>query len=350
MLNQPDESQMMSIDEFIKTIPKAELHVHIEGTFEPELMFQIAKRNNIPIKYQSVNELQMAYNFRNLQSFLDIYYAGAKVLITQQDFYDLTRAYLEKAHSQNVIHTEIFFDPQTHTNRGVAFSSVITGINRAMKDAQTEWGISSNLILCFLRHLSEEEAIQTFREALEFRELFIGVGLDSSELGHPPSKFQRLFELAMKEGFKTVAHAGEEGPAEYVWEAIKLLKVARIDHGNNSLNDEKLVRELVKRKIPLTVSPLSNLKLNVVGDLKKHPLKKMLEKGLLATINSDDPAYFGGYVNENFIAVANAINLTKKDIKELAKNSFMASFSDEARKKNWIEKVEKFYEANVNVS
>ena len=350
MLNQPDKSQMMSIDEFIKTIPKAELHVHIEGTFEPELMFQIAKRNNIPIKYQSVNELQMAYNFSNLQSFLDIYYAGAKVLITQQDFYDLTRAYLEKAHSQNVIHTEIFFDPQTHTNRGVAFSSVITGINRAMKDAQTEWGISSNLILCFLRHLSEEEAIQTFREALEFRELFIGVGLDSSELGHPPSKFQRLFELAMKEGFKTVAHAGEEGPAEYVWEAIKLLKVARIDHGNNSLNDEKLVRELVKRKIPLTVCPLSNLKLNVVGDLKKHPLKKMLGKGLLVTINSDDPAYFGGYVNENFIAVANAINLTKKDIKELAKNSFMASFSDEARKKNWIEKVEKFYEANVNVS
>ena len=336
----------MSIDEFIKNIPKAELHVHIEGTLEPELMFKIARRNNISIKYQSVNELQVAYNFSNLQSFLDIYYAGAKVLITGQDFYDLTIAYLDKAHSQNVIHTEIFFDPQTHTKQGVEFSTVITGINRAMKDAQTKWGISSNLILCFLRHLSEEEAIQTFLEALEYRDMLIGVGLDSSEVGHPPSKFQRVFELALKEGFKTVAHAGEEGPADYVWEALNLLQVTRIDHGNNSLNDEKLVNELVKRKIPLTVCPLSNIQLKVVNDMKSHPLKEMLEKGLLATINSDDPAYFGGYVNENFVAVANALNLSKREIKQLAINSFMASFLDEAQKQNWIEKVEGFYQVD----
>lgn len=336
----------MSIDEFIKNIPKAELHVHIEGTLEPELMFKIARRNNISIKYQSVNELQVAYNFSNLQSFLDIYYAGAKVLITGQDFYDLTIAYLDKAHSQNVIHAEIFFDPQTHTKRGVEFSTVITGINRAMKDAQTKWGISSNLILCFLRHLSEEEAIQTFLEALEYRDMFIGVGLDSSEVGHPPSKFQRVFELALKEGFKTVAHAGEEGPAEYVWEALNLLQVTRIDHGNNSLNDEKLVNELVKRKIPLTVCPLSNMQLKVINDMKSHPLKEMLEKGLLATINSDDPAYFGGYVNENFVAVAKALNLSKREIKQLAINSFMASFLDEVQKQNWIEKVEGFYQVD----
>ncbi|GAB1454498.1 adenosine deaminase [Draconibacterium sp.] len=334
---------MMSIEEFIKAIPKAELHVHIEGTFEPELMFKIAKRNNIPLQYQSVEELKKAYNFSNLQSFLNIYYAGAKVLITEQDFYDLTRAYLEKAHAQNVLHAEIMFDPQTHTNRGIEFKTVITGIARALQDAQKEWGMTSNLIMSFLRHLSEEDAFKTLYAALDYKDLIIAVGLDSSEKGHPPSKFQRVFEMALKEGFKTVAHAGEEGPAEYVWEALDLLKVSRIDHGNNSLNDEKLVQELVKRKMPLTVCPLSNIKLKVVTDMKNHPLKKMLDAGLLATVNCDDPAYFGGYINENFLVVSEVLNLTKEDIFMLAKNSFEASFLDEESKREMFEKVEKFY-------
>ena len=346
MLNQPHESLMTSIEEFIKGIPKAELHVHIEGTFEPELMFKIAKRNKISIKYKSVDELKKAYEFMNLQHFLDIYYDGAWVLITEQDFYDLTMAYLEKAHSQNILHAEIFFDPQTHTNRDIKFGTVISGINRALKDAQKEWGITSKIIMCFLRHLSEEEAMKTFEEALEFKELITGVGLDSSEIAHPPSKFQKVFERVLQEDFKTVAHAGEEGPAGYVWEALDLLKVSRIDHGNNSLNDKNLVQELVMRKIPLTVCPLSNLKLKVVTHLKNHPLKEMLEKRLIATVNSDDPAYFGGYVNENFLAVTNALNLSKKEIFKLAINSFKASFLDDNIKFQMIEKVESFYGEN----
>jgi adenine deaminase len=337
---------MVSLENFIKRIPKAELHLHIEGSFEPELMFEIAIRNNISLKYQSVEELKKAYNFSNLQSFLDIYYAGAGVLITEQDFYDLTRAYLVKAHSQNVLHTEIFFDPQTHTARGIKLSTVIEGISSALKDGEKEFGISSNLILCFLRHLSEEDAIQTFEEALEFKDLIIGVGLDSSEVGYPPSKFKRVFEMALQKGFKTVAHAGEEGPAEYVWEALELLKVSRIDHGNNSLNDEKLIHELVNRKIPLTVCPLSNLKLKVVKNLVNHPLRKMLEKGITATVNSDDPAYFGGYVNENFLAVTEGLNLLKEEIFILAKNSFSASFLDEESKQQMLDKVERFYLEN----
>jgi len=338
---------MTSIKEFIQNIPKAELHVHIEGTFEPELMFKIARRNNISIKHQSVEELTKAYNFDNLQHFLDIYYEGAGVLIIEQDFYDLTRAYLEKAHAQNILHTEIFFDPQTHTRRGISFNTVIQGINRALEDGRKEFGISSNLILCFLRHLSEDDAIKTLREALGFKGLITGIGLDSSELGHPPSKFKRVFELALQEGFKTVAHAGEEGPANYVWEALQLLKVSRIDHGNNSLNDETLVQELEHRQVPLTVCPLSNLKLKVVTDLKNHPLKTMLDKGLLATVNSDDPAYFGGYVNENFLAVARALKLSKVEIYRLAKNSFNASFLEEEKKQEMIEKVEQFYSVNA---
>lgn len=337
---------MMSIKEFIKAIPKAELHVHIEGTFEPELMLEIAVRNNISIPYQSVEELKQAYNFSNLQSFLDIYYKGADVLITETDFYDLTRAYLEKAHAQNVLHAEIFFDPQTHTARGVKLSAIIRGIHKALKNGEKELGISSNLIMCFLRHLSEDEAMRTLEEALEFKDYFVGVGLDSSEVGHPPSKFQRLFERAFQEGLKTVAHAGEEGPAAYIWEALDLLKVLRIDHGNNSLNDEKLVQELVNRQIPLTVCPLSNLKLKVVADMKEHPLKKMLDKGLLATVNSDDPSYFGGYINENFLAVAETLNLSKEEISLLAKNSFKASFLDDERKLQMMEMVERFYLLN----
>ncbi len=337
---------MMSIEEFIKNIPKAELHLHIEGTFEPELMFNIASRNHISIKQKSVEELKKAYDFTNLQHFLDIYYEGASVLITKLDFYDLTWAYLEKVHLQNVQHTEIFFDPQTHTSRGIKLSTVIEGINEALIDGRKKLGISSNLILCFLRHLSEAEAFQTLENALEFKDLIIGVGLDSSERGHPPSKFKRVFEQALKEGFKTVAHAGEEGPAEYVWEAIDLLKVSRIDHGNNSLHDENLVDELVTRKIPLTVCPLSNLKLKVVAQMKNHPLKTMLEKGLFVTVNSDDPAYFGGYINDNFLAVSTALNLNKEDIFLLAKNSFNASFLDEDTKREMIEKVEEFYREN----
>jgi adenosine deaminase len=333
----------MSIEKFVKAIPKAELHVHIEGTFEPELMFKIAARNNILLQYQSVEELKMAYKFDNLQSFLDIYYAGARVLITELDFYELTRAYLKKAHSQNVLHAEIMFDPQTHTNRGIEFKTVITGIARALHDAKKEWGITSNLIMCFLRHLSEEEAFKTLENALANKGLIVAVGLDSSEKGNPPSKFQRVFEMALKEGFKTVAHTGEEGPAEYVREALDLLKVSRIDHGNNSLNDEELVHELVIKQIPLTVCPLSNQKLKVVTNMEKHPLKKMLDAGLLATVNSDDPAYFGGYVNENFLSVAEALKLTKEEITLLAKNSFKASFLDENKKQEMIKKIEKYF-------
>ncbi len=332
----------MSIEKFVKAIPKAELHVHIEGTFEPELMFKIAARNNVLLQYQSVEELKMAYKFNNLQSFLDIYYAGAKVLITEPDFYELTRAYLEKAHSQNVLHVEIMFDPQTHTNRGIEFKTVISGISRALTEAQTEWGITSNLIMCFLRHLSEDDAIKTFETALNYKDLIFAVGLDSSEKGHPPSKFQRVFEMALKEGFKTVAHAGEEGPADYVWEALDLLKVSRIDHGNNSLNDDNLIQKLIGQQIPLTVCPLSNLKLKVVTDLKMHPLKKMLDTGLLATVNSDDPSYFGGYINENFLSVAEALNLSKQEIALLAINSFKASFLEETSKQEMIEKVQEF--------
>lgn len=337
---------MKTIEEFINTLPKAELHVHIEGTFEPELMFEIANRNNISLPYKSVEELKNAYEFTNLQSFLDIYYAGAQVLIYEKDFYDLTRAYLEKAHSQNVLHTEIMFDPQTHTSRGIEFKTVITGISRALQDAKIEWGMTSNLIMNFLRHLSEEDAFKTFETALDFKDMIVAVGLDSSEKGNPPSKFERVFKMALKEGFQTVAHAGEEGPAEYVWEALELLKVSRIDHGNNSLNDDELVQELVKRKMPLTVCPLSNLKLKVVTNMKEHPLKRIIDAGLLATVNSDDPAYFGGYISENFTAVAHALDLSKKEIATLAKNSFKASFLDDERKLQMKEKVETYYWKN----
>ncbi|MBA4408345.1 MAG: adenosine deaminase [Bacteroidota bacterium] len=332
----------MSLEDFILGLPKAELHVHIEGTFEPELMFEIARRNNLKVKYSSVEELKAAYQFNNLQEFLNIYYSGADVLIEEQDFYDLTWDYLLKIHSQNVLHTEIFFDPQTHSLRAVPFSKVISGIHRALEDGREKLGISSRLILSILRHLSEESAFQTLQEALEYREWITAFGLDSSERGHPPSKFQRVFEKALEEGFLTVAHAGEEGPPEYVWDALNLLHVSRIDHGNRALKDPVLVQELVKRKMPLTVCPLSNLKLKVVRDMTKHPLAEMMEKGMLATINSDDPAYFGGYVNENYLAVASALNLTHEQIVQLAKNSFTASFLEEEEKQEMIEKVEEY--------
>ncbi len=332
--------------EFIKGLPKAELHLHIEGSFEPELMFQIAKRNNVEIPYKSVEEVKAAYAFDNLQDFLDIYYAGAGALMVEQDFYDLTWAYLEKVHSQNVIHTEIMFDPQTHTDRGISFGTVIIGISNALREAEAKFGMTTKLIMSFLRHLSEEEAFKTLEEAMPYKKLIAAVGLDSSEVGNPPSKFQQVFAKAEAEGFLTVAHAGEEGPAEYVWEALDLLNVSRVDHGNNSLDDEILVQELVDRKMPLTVCPLSNLKLQVVTDLKKHPLREMLQKGLLATINSDDPAYFGGYMNANYIEVAEALNLTKEEICQLTKNAFEASFLNGNQKKDLIARVEDYCKEN----
>lgn len=333
---------MTTLNEFIVGLPKCELHLHIEGTFEPELMFEIAARNNIGLKYSTVNELKAAYNFNNLQEFLDIYYSGANVLLEEQDFYDLTWAYLLKIQSQNVIHTEIFFDPQTHTSRGIPFSKVILGIHRALTDGREKLGISSRLILSFLRHLSEEDAFKTLEEALAYRSLISAFGLDSSEKGHPPHKFERVFAKVREEGFPVVAHAGEEGPPEYVWEALNLLHVSRIDHGNRSLEDPVLVAELVKRQMPLTVCPLSNLKLKVVKDMNQHPLSDMLEKGMMATVNSDDPAYFGGYINENYTSVARALNLSKEQIVQLAKNSFAASFLDENVKEDCIKKVEEY--------
>ena len=334
------------INNFIEGIPKAELHLHIEGTFEPELMFKIAQRNNIPIDYNSIDELKKAYNFNNLQEFLDMYYAGAKVLIHIQDFYDLTWAYLTKVHEQNIIHTEIFFDPQTHTDRGVSFNTVIQGIHSALEDGKEKLGISSKLIMCFLRHLDEAAAFETLNQALPYKNWIAGVGLDSSEMGHPPSKFERVFSKAREEGFITVAHAGEEGPAEYIWEAINLLKVSRIDHGNQSLDDDQLIKHIAEKQIPLTVCPLSNLELKVVNDLKDHPLMKLMEAGLMVTINSDDPAYFGGYVNENYTCIASALNLSKKQITELAKNSIKSSFLPDGDKEKIIMQIEEYYNNN----
>ena len=334
------------INNFIEGIPKAELHLHIEGTFEPELMFEIAHRNNIPINYQSVDELKKAYNFNNLQEFLDIYYAGTSVLIHEQDFYDLTWAYLTKVHEQNLVHTEIFFDPQTHTNRGISFDTVIQGIHNALIDGKDKLGISSQLIMCFLRHLVEASAFETLEQALPYKNWIAGVGLDSSELGHPPSKFERVFSKAMDEGFITLAHAGEEGPAEYVWEAINLLKVSRIDHGNRSLDDDQLIKYIAEKQIPLTVCPLSNLELKVVEDLKDHPLLQLMEAGVMVTINSDDPAYFDGYMNENYIQISTALNFSKKQIAQLAKNSFKASFLPDKKKEKLISQVENYYQNN----
>lgn len=322
--------------ELIRALPKAELHVHIEGTFEPELMFAIAQRNQIEIPYKSVEEVKQAYNFHNLQSFLDIYYAGANVLVHEQDFYDLAWAYFEKCHEDRVMHTEMFFDPQTHTDRGVAFETVINGLQRACNDAQIKYGISSHLIMCFLRHLSEEAAFDTLAQAMPFKNQIIGVGLDSSEVGHPPSKFERVFAKAREAGFLVVAHAGEEGPAEYVWEALDLLKVNRIDHGVRSEEDPALMQRLIAEKMPLTVCPLSNLKLCVVDDMAEHNIRRLLQQGVHVTVNSDDPSYFGGYMNDNFIAITEALSLSNDELKKLAQNSFEASFISDAEKQKWI--------------
>ena len=333
---------MMKITDYIKKIPKAELHLHIEGTFEPELMFEIAQRNKVEIPYQSVEEVKKAYQFSCLQDFLDIYYAGASVLLYEKDFYDLTMAYFKHCAEENVVHTEIMFDPQTHTKRGVSFETVINGIQKAREDAKEKYEISSLLIMSYLRHLSEEDAFETLEQSLPYKHLIKAVGLDSSEKGNPPSKFQKVFEVSIKEGYVPVAHAGEEGPAEYIWEALDLLKIARIDHGNNCLTDEVLVKRLVDEKIALTVCPLSNLELKVVDDLKDHPLKKMLNLGLKATVNSDDPAYFGGYMNANFLQTADALDLTKEDVKTLVKNSFEYSLLSDDEKQKYLIQVENF--------
>ncbi|MEW9151160.1 adenosine deaminase [Acinetobacter indicus] len=318
--------------ELIRALPKAELHVHIEGTFEPELMFAIAQRNNIAIPYQSVEEVKEAYNFHNLQSFLDIYYAGANVLVHEQDFYDLAWAYFEKCAEDQVVHTEMFFDPQTHTDRGIAFATVINGLQRACDDAQSKLGISSRLIMCFLRHLSEEAAFVTLEQALPYKEQIIAVGLDSSEVGHPPAKFARVFAKAREYGFLVVAHAGEEGPPEYIWEALDLLKVNRIDHGVRSEEDPALMQRLIQDEMPLTVCPLSNLKLCVVQDMRQHNIRRLLQQGVKVTVNSDDPSYFGGYMNDNFIAITEALDLNADELKQLAINSFEASFLLAAQK------------------
>lgn len=335
-------TNVQSIEHYIRNIPKAELHLHIEGSFEPGLMFAIAKRNNIKIPYTSVAELKSAYNFHNLQEFLDIYYAGAKVLQNEQDFYDLTWAYLLKAQQQNIWHTEIFFDPQTHTTRGINFATIINGIHQALVDGEKKLNISSKLILCFLRHLSEEDALRTFTAALPYKNWLTAVGLDSSEAGNPPEKFQKVFAKARTEGLLAVAHAGEEGPAQYIWQALNLLKVSRIDHGNHAIDDKKLIQELIAKQIPLTMCPLSNYKLQVTPDLSKNPLKPMLDRGLLVTINSDDPAYFGGYINENYFALQKAQNLTVQDIYNLAVNSFKASFLEENKKQEILKKLQQF--------
>ena len=325
--------------ELIRALPKAELHVHIEGTFEPELMFSIAQRNQIDIPYKSVEEVKQAYNFHNLQSFLDIYYAGANVLIHEQDFYDLAWAYFEKCAEDNVVHTEMFFDPQTHTDRGIAFEVVLNGLQRACADAKAKLGITSHLIMCFLRHLSEEAAFKTLEQAIPFKDQIIGVGLDSSEVGHPPSKFERVFAKAREEGFLIVAHAGEEGPAEYVWEALDLLKVNRIDHGVRSEEDPKLMQRLIREKMPLTVCPLSNLKLCVIDDMADHNIRRLLQQGVHVTVNSDDPSYFGGYMNDNFIAIAESLDLTADELKTLAINSFEASFISDEEKLKWTNEI-----------
>ncbi|MDC0832730.1 adenosine deaminase [Geitlerinema sp. CS-897] len=327
---------------FLREIPKAELHLHLEGTLEPELMFSIAQRNGISLPFASIEAAKNAYQFTDLQSFLDIYYAGTNALQTERDFYELTKAYLEKAVRQNLRHVEIFFDPQTHTDRGIEFKTVLNGIDRALTDAKTEFGISSNLILCFLRHLSADAAMETLEQAISDRDKIVAVGLDSSELGHPPKKFKTVFDRARREGFLTVAHAGEEGPPEYIWQALDLLKVSRIDHGVRCLEDKKLVDRLRRDRIPLTVCPLSNIKLRVFESIEQHNLKQLLDLGLCVTVNSDDPAYFGGYVLENFEAVQIGLNLSRADIVRLAKNSFIASFLSGEIQQTYLEEIDAF--------
>lgn len=337
-----NENGIELMTEFIKRIPKAELHLHIEGSLEPELMFKLAQKNGISIPYKTIDEVKQAYKFTNLQSFLDIYYAGANVLITEEDFYDLTWAYIKKCHEENIIHTEIFFDPQTHTQRGISFKTVITGIKRALDDAKVEYNITSKIIMCFLRHLSQEDAFRTLKESLCFKKDIFAVGLDSSELGNPPSKFKEVFEEAKKEGYFVVAHAGEEADASYIYEALDLLNVQRIDHGVQCIQSKELVSRLKKEQIPLTVCPNSNIELKVFQDYSEHNIKTLLDEGLNVSINSDDPAYFKGYLNQNFINLYENLDLRKDDIIKLAKNSFRGSFLKTDEKIYYIQKIDEF--------
>jgi adenosine deaminase len=329
----------MNLLDFIKKSPKAELHLHIEGTLEPEQMFTLAKINNVQIPFKNINEAKKAYNFSNLESFLKIYYEGSKVLVKEQDFFDLTWAYVLKCKEDNVVHTEVFFDPQTHVYRGISFDTVISGIYRALKKANKEFGLSFKIIMCFLRHLDQESGLEILNQALAHKDKIFGVGLDSSETGNPPRKFEKLFKKAIEKDFITVAHAGKEGPPEYIWEALNLLNVKRIDHGVQCLHDEKLVKKLCNNQIPLTVCPLSNIKLRVFKKLEEHNLKKMLDKKLIVTVNSDDPAYFGGYVNKNLIEIQAALNLSTNEVKTLLINSFKSSFLKEEEKREWISKI-----------
>jgi len=329
----------MNIVEFIKKVPKTELHLHIEGTLEPAHMFELAKRNNISIPFKNIQEVKAAYSFSNLESFLKIYYEGAKVLIKEKDFFDLTWAYALKCKEDNIVHTEIFFDPQTHVNRGIDFEIVINGIYKALQKANREFGLSFKIIMCFLRHLSEKSGFKILDQALIHKDKIFGVGLDSSEIGNPPSKFKKLFKKSMEKGFLTFAHAGEEGPPEYIWDSINLLNVKRIDHGVQCLQDKKLVEKLRNDKTPLTVCPLSNIKLHVFNNFKEHNLKKMLDEKLMVMVNSDDPAYFGGYLNKNLIEIQSALDLSIIDIKTLIINSFKSSFLSEEKKAEWISKI-----------
>lgn len=328
------------LNTFIHDLPKAELHLHVEGTLEPELLFELAERNSVNLPYQSIEAARKAYNFSCLQDFLDAYYLGMKVLIREEDFHDLTTAYLKKAASQNVRRAEIFFDPQAHTGRGVAFETVLHGITQALHDGKRELGISSGLILCFLRDLSAESAMETLIRALPHKDRIIAVGLDSAEVGYPPSKFEEVFAAARRAGFLTVAHAGEEGPPEYIWEALDLLKAMRIDHGVQCLKDEKLMLRLIETQIPLTVCPISNVRLRIFDKISDHNFKYLLERSLCVSINSDDPAYFGGYIEENYRAVKDALCLTREQLAQVARNSFTSSFLSETEKQRYIDETE----------
>ena len=344
-MDMEETPERVTIDDpggFIDGLPKAELHLHIEGTLEPGLMFALAARNGVTLPYASVEALRAAYDFADLRAFLDLYYQGAAVLVEGRDFYDLTWAYLERARADGVLHAELFFDPQTHTGRGVAFATVVDGITRALADGAARLGLTSRLILCFLRHLSVDAAQATLDEALPYKACIAAVGLDSAEAGQPPSKFARVFARARSEGFPAVAHAGEEGPADYVREALDIPHVSRIDHGNRALDDAALVERLARDKVPLTVCPLSNLKLQVVADMAAHPLKAMMEAGLLVTVNSDDPAYFGGTINANDRAVAEALDLNRDELGRLARNSFEAAFLDDADKRALIARLDAY--------
>lgn len=336
------------LERFIERMPKAELHIHIEGSLEPEQMFEFAGRNGLRLPFKSVDEARQAYQFTDLQSFLQLYYQGVRVLVHERDFYDLTWAYFSKAHSQNLRHVEMFFDPQAHTGRGIAFETVISGIHHAMLDAKQRVGISSKLVMCFLRDLSEQAAMATLQQALPFKDRIFAVGLDSSEVGHPPEKFSRVFDEAREQGFLTVAHAGEEGPPEYIWQALDRLKVSRIDHGVRCIEDPDLTARLAAARIPLTVCPLSNVKLRVFESIEKHNLKQLLDRGLCVTINSDDPAYFGGYLTENYLAVQKALSLDRHDIYCLARNSFQAAFLRPDEKQIFLDELDNYLSQNQN--